>query len=192
MTQAKKFTIIFAGNMGIAQGLDSVIEAANLLSTLRPNIVFKFVGSGIQVEELKALVEKMGLNNVAFIPRVPMSKVGDILKSADALLIHLKNNPLFSVTIPSKIQAYMAIGKPLLAGVIGDSSDLISRADCGIIFLPENPQSLADQAVYLADLDQVELTAMGARGKDYYEKNMSLNVGAERFAQHFTRLARNA
>lgn len=184
-----RFRIVFAGNMGKAQALGTVIEAAELLAKQRPEITFVLVGSGIEVENLKRMVAAKNLDNISFIPRVPMNEVGAILGAADALLVHLKDDPLFAITVPSKTQAYMAIGKPLLMAVRGDAAELVERASCGVSALPENPQSLADAALRLADLSAAERSAMAANSRRFYETELSLSVGAKRFASHFRTLA---
>jgi len=184
-----RFRIVFAGNMGKAQALGAVIEAAELLANRRPEITFVLLGSGIEVEGLKQAVAAKGLENIAFIPRVPMNEVGAILRAADALLVHLKDDPLFAITVPSKTQAYMAIGKPLLMAVRGDAAELVEHAACGVIALPENPQSLADAALRLADMSVAERLVMAVNSRRFYETELSLAVGAKRFAAHFRTLA---
>jgi colanic acid biosynthesis glycosyl transferase WcaI len=184
-----QFRVVFAGNMGKAQALGTVVEAAELLSTERPEVRFVLVGSGIEVDSLKQRVAKKGLENVVFVPRVPMNEVGSILASADALLVHLKDDPLFAITIPSKTQAYMAIGKPLLMAVRGDAAELVKQAACGVTAIPEDARSVADAAIRLSDLAALERNEMGQRSRVFYERELSLAVGAERFAAHFRALA---
>jgi colanic acid biosynthesis glycosyl transferase WcaI len=180
-----KFTILFAGTMGKAQSLDGVIAAAEIVQSQQPNINFVFVGGGIEVARLKETVENSQINNVTFIPKVPMDRVGAMLKQADVLLVHLKNDPLFEITIPSKIQAYLAVGKPVLIGVMGDAADIVKQANCGLVATPENPQSIADAAMLLAKSSPDELKLMGQRGKDFYDKTMSTKVGVASFAKSF-------
>jgi colanic acid biosynthesis glycosyl transferase WcaI len=182
---AEKFTILFAGTMGKAQSLDSVISAAKIVQSQQPNINFVFVGGGIEVDRLKEIVENNQLDNVTFIPKVPMNRIGAMLKQADVLLVHLKNDPLFEITIPSKIQAYLAVGKPVLVGVMGDAADIVKQANCGLVATPENPQSIADAAMLLASSSADELKLMGQRGKDFYDKKMSVKVGVASFAKSF-------
>lgn len=184
-----QFRVVFAGNMGKAQALSAVVEAAELLSTERAEVRFVLVGSGIEVDSLKQLVAKKRLENVVFVPRVPMNEVGAILASADALLVHLKDDPLFAITIPSKTQAYMAIGKPLLMAVRGDAAELVQQAACGVTAIPEDARSVADAVIRLANLAALEREEMGERSRVFYQRELSLAVGAERFAAHFRALA---
>ncbi|ROM90402.1 glycosyltransferase family 4 protein [Pseudomonas brassicacearum] len=187
---ASRFRVLFAGNMGKAQALDSVLDAANLLQERSIELVFVFLGGGVEVERLKQKAEANGLRNVVFLPSVPMSDVGSYLANADALLVHLKKDPLFTVTIPSKTQAYMAVGKPLLMAVDGDAADLVRLSGCGLVAESENPESLAAavQSLHLAgDRSRNE---MAEKGRFYYRDNLSLSEGVRRFADIFKRLSK--
>jgi colanic acid biosynthesis glycosyl transferase WcaI len=185
---ASRFRIVFAGNMGKAQALGAVIDAASILAASRPEICFVFVGAGVELDNLKREVANRSLANVVFIPRVPMNEVGVILAAADALLVHLKNDPLFAITIPSKTQAYLAIGRPILMAVPGDAAALVRGAGCGVTAEAENPRSIAAAAIVLADMPVEDRLSMGASSRDYYWKHLSLSVGAGHFADCFRRL----
>lgn len=185
LTESNHFDIVFAGNLGKAQALHAVVEAAEVLAKCAPNIRFVFVGRGVERESLQRLVAAKELQNVIFIPQVPMTEVGAILQQADALLVHLKDDPLFSITIPSKTQAYMAIGRPILMAVPGDAADLIQSARCGVVAKSENPSSIADAARTLESMDSVELAAMGRRGQEFYQAHMSLEAGCRKFSSLF-------
>lgn len=182
------FKIIFAGNMGKAQALDVVLEAANLLRAVNSRVVFVMIGGGVDVLRLKKKAIDMQLDNVFFLPQVPMAQVGKILMAADALLVHLKKDPLFRVTIPSKTQAYMCIGKPTLMAVNGDASDLIQKSNGGVIAESGNPEELARAAEGLASLDQNQLNRMGKDARQYYRNHLSLEVGVAKFSEIFRKL----
>ena len=188
--ETSKFRVLFAGNMGKAQALDSVLAAANILQDRSIELIFIFLGGGVEVERLKQKAEESGLRNVVFLPPVPMSDVGCYLVNADALLVHLKKDPLFTVTIPSKTQAYMAVGKPLLMAVNGDAADLVRVSGCGLVAESENPESLATaaQSLYLAD--DHSRNKMAENGRGYYRDNLSLGEGVRRFADIFERLSK--
>jgi colanic acid biosynthesis glycosyl transferase WcaI len=181
----KKFNVVFAGTMGKAQGLGAVLRAAELVERPGSRIQFVFVGGGIETERLKAETERLGLSNVRFISRVPMSEVGAVLAAADVLLVHLKDDPLFEITIPSKTQAYLLSGKPILIGVKGDAADLVSRSGGGVTCEPEDPRSIADAVTRLEAMDPLELRAMGARGEAFYRSELSLEIGTSRFLRVF-------
>lgn len=181
------FNILFAGNIGSAQSLDAVVDAAVLLRARKSHVHFIFLGTGLEVDSLRNEVKARGLDNVEFLPPVPMDKVGAFLKAADALLVHLKKDELFEITIPSKTQAYMAVGKPILMAVGGEASDLVSLAGCGLLAMSQDPLSLANAADKLSNLSNQELLEMGHLGLQFYEKELSLSVGIMKFKRVFER-----
>lgn len=187
---ASRFRILFAGNMGKAQALEAVMAAAQLLKARAPEVMFVFLGGGVEVARLQEMASARGLDNVTFLPGVPMTDVGAYLAHADALLVHLKKDPLFTITIPSKTQAYMAAGKPVLMAVDGDAADLVREAGCGVVSESESPESIAQAAESLLRLTREERLAMGHKGREYYQQQLSLRVGVERFGAHFRRLAK--
>jgi colanic acid biosynthesis glycosyl transferase WcaI len=184
------FCILFAGNMGKAQALDTVLQAAELLQQQCSQVRWVMLGGGVEVERLKAEAGRRKLNNVVFFPAVQMAEVGTCLKAADALLVHLRNDPLFAITIPSKTQAYMAVGKPLLMAVDGDAADLVKQSGGGVVAPSEDAQALADAAQSLANMDSNALLKMGHQSKVFYEQHLSLAVGVKNFGNLFDRLAK--
>ncbi len=121
---------------------------------------------------------------------MPMNQVGTVLQAADVLLVHLRKDPLFTITIPSKTQAYMAAGKPILMGVDGDAAQLITQSQCGWVVPSENAQALAGEIAKLINLTPNELKAKGDQAKSFYERELSVTVGVKRFADIFRRLTR--
>jgi glycosyltransferase involved in cell wall biosynthesis len=182
---AGRFNILFAGTMGLAQGLDSVLEAAALVKMRCPAVHFVFVGGGVEVEKLKRMAREKALDNVLFLERRPPSEIGGIIALADVLLVHLKDDPLFRITIPGKTQAYLWSGKPILMGVRGDAADLVERAGAGISCAPENPSSIAEVVEKFYRMSRPELDAMGKRGRWFYEQELSLQVTAKHFDRIF-------
>jgi glycosyltransferase involved in cell wall biosynthesis len=180
------FCLLFAGNIGLAQALESVLEAAELIKIKGINAKIIFIGAGLELENIKRLAFTKQITNVEFIPPVPMHKIGQILKSADALLVHLKSDELFKITIPSKTQAYMASAKPILMAVEGDAAHLVLQANCGNFARMEDPKSIAQAIEELARMDSKELKEMGERGLDYYNQNLSISVGVEKFRNIFS------
>jgi colanic acid biosynthesis glycosyl transferase WcaI len=181
------FDVLFAGNIGKAQAMDAVLEAARIQEDDTPSIRLLLLGGGVEVPRLKEAVREQGIDNVSFLPRVPMSEVGAILARADALLVHLKDDPLFRITVPAKTQAYMAAGKPILMAVAGDAADLVMKSGAGICAQPSNARSIADAIRQLAIMAPENLRKMGERGREFYWKNMSLDVGTRKFLSIFQR-----
>ena len=182
---AGRFNVVFAGTMGKAQALDAVLEAARLLRNKFPKIQFVFVGGGIDVGRLKEKAIEQELTNVRFLSRRPPSEIGDILNLGDVLLVHLKDDPLFRITIPSKTQAYMAAGRPILMGVKGDAAALVEKAGAGLTCTPEDPQDIAAAVERFYNMSLEELDLMGHNGKMFYEQELSLRIGARRFEEIF-------
>jgi glycosyltransferase involved in cell wall biosynthesis len=182
---AGRFNVVFAGTMGKAQALDSVLEAAEAAAARRPGIQFVFIGGGIEAERLRTAAAEKRLPNVLFLPRRPVSEVGGILNLADVLLVHLKDDPLFRITIPSKIQAYLSAGRPILAAVRGDASDLVRKADAGLCCAPEDPGAIAKTAEEFFDMPAGRLEEMGENGRRYYLRELSLAAGVDRFEEVF-------
>ena len=182
------FKILFAGNMGKAQGLESVLEAAKILKDSNPKIQFIFIGGGVEVENLKAKAGQMELSNVHFLPYVPPKQIGSFLQVADVLLVHLKKNPLFEITIPSKIQAYLAAGKPILVAVPGDAAEIVRQAEAGFECPSEDPAALAQAAIRLGKMPPDQLKQLGQNGKQFYWRKMAMPIGVEQFDQLFQNL----
>lgn len=175
--------VLFAGNIGRAQALDSVIEAAARLaeSGHERAASFLFLGSGLALDELKAQTQGAGLRNVTFLGRVPPSEVGGYFAAADCLLVHLRDDPLFAITIPSKTQAYLLAGKPILMAVKGEASRLIETASAGITARPQDPSSIAEACLELARMPEAQRDELGAAGRAFYLRELSMDAGLAKF-----------
>lgn len=182
---AGRFNIVFAGTMGKAQALDAVLDAAKIIGISQPKVQFVFVGGGIEVERLKKKKEDMGLSNVLYLPRMSMQEIGSVLTLADVLLVHLRDDPLFKITIPSKIQAYMAAGRPILMAIQGDAANLVEKSKAGLACLPEDAPSIAAAIERFCSMSRQELDEMGERGRKFYETELSLAVGVIKFESLF-------
>lgn len=181
-----RFTIGFAGNLGKAQGLDALLDAAALIQQKHPDILLFFVGNGMETERLKQRAAEMKLANTLFLPVMPMHEIGGVLEVADALLVHLRRDPLFEITVPGKTQAYMFAGKPIIMGVAGDAANLITRAQCGIIAIPDDAVSLASAMINMYLLTPADRVAMGERGRVFYQQSLSLHAGTVKTIAAFT------
>ena len=108
--ELRPFHVLFAGNMGLAQGLDVVIDAARLLRSQKTSVVFNFVGGGVERDRLKARAAREVPEHIHFEDYRHPSEMAIVFSNADALLVHLRRDPLFEITIPSKTQAYLTVG----------------------------------------------------------------------------------
>ena len=180
-----RLNLLFAGNLGNAQGLPAIVDAAEILQSKRVNVNLVFLGSGIAKDKAVQQVDELILDNVYFLPRVLMQEVGDLLNKADMLLVHLTDDELFSITIPSRTQAYLRIGKPIVMGVNGDAADIITNAEAGVACKANNPKSLADAIERLVGKSPAERGLMGEKAFDFYQKELSVAVGVEKFISVF-------
>lgn len=188
MARPGRFQILFAGNMGKAQALDTVLDAAKILAEKGAPIDFVMLGGGVETDRLKGRAASEAIANVRFLPKVPMQDVGAYLQAADGLLVHLSDDPLFKITVPSKTQAYMAVGKPILMAVGGDAAALVEEAGCGLVVRPENANELATGALQMSKWSQEQRAAAGNAGRAYYERCLSLDAGVSAFERIFLRL----
>jgi colanic acid biosynthesis glycosyl transferase WcaI len=180
-----KFNIVFAGNMGKAQAMDAVLNAAEILAGDYPEIQFVLIGGGVEVEHLKAIAAEKKLLNVLFLSHRSIAEIGPILRCADVLLVHLRDEPLFRITIPSKTQAYMALGRPILMGLKGDAASLVEEAKAGLACEPENPLSIAEAARKFYAMNQAGRQAMGENGMRFYDSKLSFSIAVDRFEKIF-------
>jgi colanic acid biosynthesis glycosyl transferase WcaI len=180
-----RFSIVYAGNLGRVQALDAVLEAASLLREEFPDIIFVFIGDGIDADRLKAIAASEKLDNVRFLPRLPVTEIAANLECADSLLIHLRDDPLGRIGIPQKAQAYLAAGRPIIIAAKGDAADLIETANAGVACEPENPASIAIAIAKLHNLPAEKRKAMGENGLDFYRHHLAFSVGVKRLVAVF-------
>ena len=162
--------------LGKAQALHHVLDAAAQLATTAPEIQFVFIGDGIEAAALKERAQVLQLANVLFLPRMSFDEIPEALAAADALLVHLPDDPLFEITIPSKTQAYLAAGRPIVMAVSGEAAELVDRAGAGIRCRPGDPESIARASLAIYRLPKDERTELGRRGRAFYEQNLSLKA----------------
>ena len=174
-----KIRFLFAGNMGAAQGLAALIDAAAVLQKQQMDISFYFIGGGTEKADLERQAKNLGLNNVRFLPRVSVESVQAYLAAADCLIVHLKDQPLFRITIPSKTQAYLFAGRPILMAVPGDAADLVIQAGAGVLAAPENPIDLAEKITALTMMTPEARKVMGSRGPAFYQRKLAKRLAID-------------
>ena len=184
-----RFVVLYAGNLGAFQGLETVIRAAALLRD-EPKIHFAFAGAGQCEAQMRALAAEFQLANVSFIPSRPFRSMPQVNALADVLLVHLKDLPFFTSTIPSKTQVSLASGKPILMAVRGDAAKVILEARAGLAAEPGNEVAIAEAVLKLYRMKPSERDEMGERGRDFYLKNMSLEVGGKAMEELFAQVMR--
>jgi glycosyltransferase involved in cell wall biosynthesis len=173
---AGRFNILYAGNLGPLQGLDTVVRAAARVRSV-PAIQLVIAGVGQQEDKLRALARSVGATNVLFVGRRPYHEMPRISALADAHLVHLRDLPFFRATIPSKTQVALACARPVLMAVNGDAADIVRKAEAGVTCPAEDESRLADAMAALAEISREDLEAMGQRGRRFYLDEMSLDIG---------------
>ena len=169
---ATMFKIMFAGNIGVAQDFATIVDAAELTRD-HVNIRWLIVGDGRQKAWLKKEIFKRKLENIHLLGRYPKDEMPGVIANADVLLVTLKKEPLFALTVPSKIQAYLACGKPILASIDGEGARIVEDSKAGISIPAEQPGLLSSAAIMLANLDRGQLEIMGRNARNYYNANFS-------------------
>lgn len=147
-----KFVCSYVGTIGMACGLEVVIEAAKKLKQMgRENIAFLIVGDGARRDELQQMAIEHQLDNIVFTGRQDKSLMPNFLSITDACLVHLKNTELFKTVMPSKIFEAAGMAKPIIIGVAGFATEIVRKANAGIAIEPENHDQLVDALETLAD-----------------------------------------
>jgi len=178
------FRVMYLGAHGQANALDVLLQAAKVVQNQGyPDIRFLLIGDGPEKPHLIELGRELKLKNVEFRDPVPKSDVPKVLKEADATVFILNDLPLYRYGISlNKLFDYLAAGRPvLLAG--NPVNNPVREVDCGLIVPPRDPQALAEAVIKLYQLPPEEHEAMGRRGREYVEKNYSIDLLAERLLE---------
>lgn len=182
------FNIVFAGNLGTVQALDTIVAAAQLLRD-DPQVRFVIVGSGSRGDWLREEVQRLGLANVRMPGRFPPEAMPGILAQAQALLVTLTRSPVLAQTVPSKVQAYLAAGRPVIASLDGEGARVVEEAGAGVSCPAEDAAALAAAVRRLRDADAQERQRMGDAGRRYYAQQFDPAMLARRLADRFARLS---
>ena len=167
--QNEFFNIVFAGNIGEAQSFKTIIGAIDNIKELPVKVIV--VGDGRYKETALRLIKEKGLeSHFNFIGSFPATEMPKFFSQADALLVSLKKNKIFSLTIPAKIQSYLACGKPVIASLDGVGAKIIIDANCGVVSPAEDTLLLSEKTRELMTLDKSKYHEMGLNARAYYEK----------------------
>lgn len=162
------FIVMFAGNIGKAQDFDAIIKAANETRDVK-DIKWVIVGDGRKRAEAEQQVKDLGIEDtVSFLGRYPLVEMPSFFVHADAMLVSLKDEYIFSLTIPAKTQAYMASGKPILTMINGVGNDVVNEAKCGLTANAGDYKQLADNVLKMYNMDKSALDEMGVNAETYY------------------------
>ena len=187
----EKFTLTFAGNVGRAQGLDRVLLAASELSLEVPELQIVIVGEGSFLEDLKKICLDLNLSNVTFYPRQKVEDMDVLFRKSSALLVSLTDQEMFQNVIPSKIQAYMSAGKPIVAFLNGVGADLIKEVGCGFSAKAGDVEEFARQVKQLIAMGSDEREQMGRRGRNFFCANFDRKIAMDRLEKFFESVVDN-
>lgn len=172
-----KFNILFTGNIGSAQSIDTVIEAASILKSRNNQVInFILVGSGSMLKQHKIEVESKSLSNIHFLGQYPLEDMPAFIDFSDSLLVTLNDKEVFNLTIPNKIQSYLASRKPILGSLNGSGADLIDQIGCGLASPAEDALLLANNAEKMSAMETYRLQEMSENGYSFFRENYSDDV----------------
>ena len=181
------FVVLYSGNLGVKQGLETLVEAADLLRG-DPRIVFFIVGEGMRKADLEADVARRRLNNVRFLPPQPMDAFSQVLSAADVLVL-IQKGDIVDIVMPSKLLTYMAAGRPVVAAVNpkSEAGRYVRKADCGLVVPPEDPEALA-KAIRSLSADPQSVTRLGVNARAFAEQHFSKTVVLRKYEELFRRI----
>ena len=167
-----KFLVIYAGIHGVAQGLETALEAARQLQSQAPNVQFLFVGEGPKKQDLLALRDQWGLTNVMMLGEQPRARMPVYLSAADVALVPLRRLEVFQGALPSKMFDAWACGCPVLLSIAGEAKQVLERADAGVFVEPEDAGQMA-QAIVQLHAEPERLRCYGENGRRFVAKHYS-------------------
>lgn len=170
--QSNGYNFVFAGNIGHMQSVSTIVKAANILKQLP--IKWCILGDGSEFENIKNLVKELNLeDNVILTGRLPVEEMPKYYSKASALLVTMQNDDLVNLTLPGKVQSYMAFGKAIIGSINGETQKLINEAKCGLCCDAEDYESLAKIVEQFISLDLSEKQTMAENSKAYYKNNFT-------------------
>lgn len=170
-----KFNFMFAGNIGAIQSVETIIKAAEILK--EDPVTFHIVGSGSDLERIQTLAKN--LDNVVFYGRRPLEEMPQFYAKADAMLVTLASDPVISLTLPGKVQSYMAVGKPIIGAIDGEARVVIKDAKCGFCGKAEDKYELAENIRKFIKSD--DRLSMGLNARNYYINNFEEKLFMDKF-----------
>jgi glycosyltransferase involved in cell wall biosynthesis len=174
------FRVMFAGNIGAAQDFGTILGAAEMLNC-RPDIHWVILGDGRMRPWLQDQVRERGLSGtVHLLGSRPPDTMPGYFALADVMLVTLRRDPIFALTIPSKLQAYFACGRPVVAALEGEGARIVEEAGAGISLTPENPEALAKAVLAIYRMSGKERDDMGIRARRYFESHFESGMLLDR------------
>lgn len=179
------FCVVFAGNVGAAQAVHVIAEAAERLRD-HGDIRVVVLGAGSELEWMHTRIAELGLNNLFLVGRFPVESMPNLLSRADVLLATLADQQIFEATVPNKIQAYLAVGRPIIASMNGEGARLVREAYAGICVPAEDGQALADAILKLHEMPAMDRDRLGENGRRYYRQHFDHEQLVDELIGHLT------
>lgn len=170
------FKVMFAGNVGEAQDMESIMNSALALKD-HSEIKFIIVGDGRKMPFVQDFIEKNNLQKTVFtVGRFPVEAMASFFAKADVMLVSLKDDKIFNLTVPAKVQAYMSASKPIVAMLNGEGAEIIEEAKCGLAAPAGDSNKLAETILKMASLPKEELLQMGENSRNFFQANYQLST----------------
>jgi len=167
-----RFIVCYIGTMGMAHGLNTLIDAATVLGRTRPEVLFLLVGEGSDKQRIREQAVARGLTNICLVDQQPRERIPAYIGASDACLVMLKKSELFKTVIPTKMLEFMSCSRPVILGVDGHARSIVETANAGIFVEPENSEQLADTIIRLAD-DAALRESLGRNARRYITSHFS-------------------
>lgn len=177
------FPVVFAGNVGVAQAVEVILDAAELLRSYS-EISFVIFGQGSRWEWLREQVSIRGLKNIYLPGHFPVDTMPGLMQKAGALLVTLAAEPIFAMTVPNKIQAYLAAGRPIVACLNGEGANVVDESQAGVSVPAEDAKELAEAVLRLYHMAPEQRDAMGANGRNYFKTHFDHDKLVEELMAH--------
>lgn len=182
------FKVMFAGNVGEAQDLENVMNAALMLKEEK-YIKWIIVGDGRKMPFVQNFIKIHNLKEtVITVGRFPLEAMASFFDKADVMLVSLKNDPIFNLTVPAKVQAYMSAGKPIIAMLNGEGAENIQEADCGVAINAGDYKKFAEAIREFASFPKEKIQIFGENSRKYYLKNFRLEQSIDNLEQILTEI----
>jgi glycosyltransferase involved in cell wall biosynthesis len=178
------FTVLFAGNVGEAQSMETIASAAKKLLPY-PEIKIIIIGSGSKIDWLSNEIKQKSLNNIFLEGRYPIEILPTLMRQASVLLVSLTDQPIFSLTVPNKLQAYLAVGRPIIACLNGEGARIVEEAKAGLSVKAEDAIALANAILSMYQMSDKERLQMGDNGRAYFKANFDEDSLINDLIKHF-------
>lgn len=185
-----RYVVSFLGNFGLIMGLEAILDTARLLKDRAPDVLFLFVGKGVALPMMEQRIKDDGLTNVRILPYQARSEVPRLLIASDALIVTYKKTDITQITVPSKIYEYLAIARPIVAGVEGVIEEILREAGAGLVSTGRDPEELASSILKLKSEPGLG-REMGERGRSYAIEHFSFSRVAADYEQTITATAQD-